>query len=124
MYSTRQKEELIEYLREVKEPKSATEIALALKDVGKSTVFRLLSHLDCEGMVRSYSENRTRYYVWKASSCHEHLHASCRACGRYVHLDHDTSEKIERLMEAEGMVLDENSVIQALCSDCRKKVGK
>ena len=33
MYSTRQKEELIEYLREVKEPKSATEIALALKEL-------------------------------------------------------------------------------------------
>ncbi|MGN0906961.1 MAG: transcriptional repressor [Bullifex sp.] len=124
MYTTRQKEELIGYLKENKEPKSATEISDALSDIGKSTVFRLLQNLDREGTVRSYSERRTRYYVWKDSSCHEHLHASCRMCGRYIHLDHETSEKIERLMEAEGMVLDEGSVIQALCTECREKGKK
>ena len=60
MYNTKQKTQLIEYLKTQKAPMSATEIANNLKEIGKSTVFRLLKTLEEESIIQSFAENRIK----------------------------------------------------------------
>ena len=90
MYNTKQKTSLIEYLKKQKEPQSANNIASNLTQIGRSTIFRLLASLENEGIVQSCIENRTRLYIYKNQKCHDHIHASCSKCGRFIHLDENT----------------------------------
>ena len=119
MYNTKQKTYLIEYLRNKKEPMSATAIASELTTIGKSTIFRLLASLEKEGVVQSCIENRTRLYIYKNQMCHNHIHASCSKCGRFIHLDENTSKQIEKAMESSGLTIDSEEVIHCICDRCK-----
>ena len=122
MYNTKQKTSLIEYLKKQNKPHSANNIALNLTQIGRSTIFRLLASLENEGIVQSCIENRTRLYIYKNQKCHEHIHASCSKCGRFIHLDEDTSKQIEEAMEKSGLSIDGDGVIQCICEKCREGI--
>lgn len=119
MYNTKQKTTLIEYLKNQNEPLSATNIASNLTQIGKSTVFRLLTTLENEGVVQSCIENRTKLYIFRNQRCHNHIHASCSKCGRFIHLDENTSKQIEKAMEDSGLTIDSEEVIHCICDKCR-----
>lgn len=122
MYNTKQKTSLIEYLKKQKEPQSANNIASNLTQIGRSTIFRLLASLENEGIVQSCIENRTRLYIYKNQKCHDHIHASCSKCGRFIHLDENTSKQIEDAMEKSGLTIDGDGVIQCICEKCREGI--
>lgn len=119
MYNTKQKTQLIKYLKTQKEPMSATEIANNLKEIGKSTVFRLLKTLEEERIIQSFTENRIKFYIFRPQCCHEHIHASCIKCGRFIHLDSETSLEIEKAMKKSGLLIESDQIIQCICDKCR-----
>ena len=122
MNNTKQKTSIIEYLKKQKEPQSANNIASNLTQIGRSTIFRLLASLENEGIVQSCIENRTRLYIYKNQKCHDHIHASCSKCGRFIHLDENTSKQIEDAMEKSGLTIDGDGVIQCICEKCREGI--
>ena len=91
-------------------------------DGGKSTVYRIISRLVDDGILRRISDGKTRHVTYqyiRVGSCAEHLHLKCKDCGRLIHLDDVTSHILEkRIFNTEGFALDEGALIYGHCDRC------
>lgn len=96
--------------------------AILSKAPGKSTVYRLLSKLSEEGVLRRCRDGADPvilYQLIRDGECEKHLHMKCTECGRVYHLECERSENLL------GHVLDEhgfriNSGISMLYGECKK----
>jgi Fur family ferric uptake transcriptional regulator len=89
---------------------------------GKSTVYRLLSKLEAEGLLRKISNDKTgvfEYQYVRNGECKEHFHLKCNKCGKLIHLDEKTSRLLEaRIKTAESFEIDLGALIYGKCSEC------
>ena len=89
---------------------------------GKSTVYRLLSKLESEGILRKISNAKTgifEYQYARGGECREHFHLKCNSCGRLIHLDEKTSKLLEsRIKSAESFEIDLGALIYGKCEKC------
>ena len=121
---TRQRQQLLEYLsKHTDEQMTARQIADALtaESISISAVYRNLSALEEEGILkRSIRENtREVYYQYiAAEGCKDSLHLSCRVCGKSIHLG---EKETEQLLESTGFQIDKTeTILYGVCADCRK----
>ncbi len=127
-YLTRQRKRLLEYLSEhTDEQMTARQIADALTadNISISAVYRNLSALEEDGILkRSIRENtREVYYQYiAAKECREHLHLSCRVCGKSIHLDEaDTTQLIQNTLRNTGFQIEKTeTILYGVCEGCRK----
>ena len=127
-YNTEQKKRLLEFLEENHDNAyTIEEITTELKSrgasVGKSTVYRLMTRLVEEKRVKRQLAEGSRKAIYRITldaHCHNHLHLQCIKCGRVLHLDEDTSDKlldtVKRLNDFS--VSEEDTVLMGKCSDC------
>ena len=97
--------------------------SLILEDgKGKSTVYRLLSKLEAEGILRKISNDKTgvfEYQYVKCGKCAEHFHLKCKSCGRLIHLDEKTSKLLEaKIRLEESFEIDLGALIYGKCRNC------
>lgn len=126
-YKTKQRAALIEYLSLNKERQlSISEVVDSLSDsIGKSTVYRLISQLEKDGIVRRFvsSNGRTCTYqfIGNAHECDHHLHLKCIDCGRVIHLDEKTSDQLLlQILKQNNFIIDESkTVFFGKCISCR-----
>ena len=125
IYNTEKRAELLDFLKKGGgQPYTALDICSAiLKDGhGKSTVYRLISKLVDEGVLRRISDGKTRHVTYQyihSGNCAEHLHLKCKECGRLIHLDDVTSHILEkRILKTEGFALDEGALLYGRCESC------
>lgn len=125
-YQTEQKKLMLAYLsRHADAAFSAGELATTLGEcgVGKSTVYRLITQLCEEGVLRRFSRagGGVAYQYLGSDTCTAHLHLRCTACGRVIHLDGAAAAPLGALLENEyGFRLNEGrTVLLGLCADCR-----
>ena len=116
-YDTHQKRLVLDCLAD-----SGRAMSASVPQVGSSSVYRILSQALEEGTVAASRNGRTRLFSY-VGSCHHHLHASCMRCGALVHMDEDSSRRMERLLEGQGLSIAEDAVIPCICSECRRKDG-
>ncbi len=108
-------EELFDMLKEKSTP------------VAKSTLYRFLSQLEQDGLVKKYfvGENSCACYqfVGKNSDCHEHFHLLCRQCGEITHFENPSLEKlIKNLDNANDFSIDiKDSPFYGTCKTCMRK---
>lgn len=127
-YKTKQREALLNYLeRHTHEELSAGEIAeaLAKQDISRSAVYRNLSALEQEGMLRRSARSGSREATYRFAGCAEcraHLHLSCTKCGKTFHMDAQSANALIRSVEsAQGFLIDRaETVLYGVCSNCRK----
>ena len=127
-YLTRQRKQLLEYLsKHTDEQMTARQIADALtaESISISAVYRNLSALEEEGILkRSIRENtREVYYQYiAAEECKDSLHLSCRVCGKSIHLGEKEAEQLLRsTLESTGFQIDKTeTILYGVCADCRK----
>lgn len=127
-YLTKQREQLLQYLSvHTDEQMTARQIADALtsEKISMSAVYRNLSALEQEGLLkRSIRENtREVYYQYiDAIQCRDSLHLSCCICGKITHLDcHDAEQLIRHTLEKTGFQIDKSeTILYGICKDCRK----
>ena len=124
-YNTEKRTELLNYFKSCNgSAMTIDEICEAiLKDgKGRSTVYRLISRLVDDGVIRRISDGKTRrvtYQYIHCGSCAEHLHLKCKSCGMLIHLDDVTSHILEkRIMKSEGFTLDEGALLYGICGKC------
>lgn len=128
-YHTAQKAQVETFLRT--HPATAftvEEIAAALTGEhapGKSTVYRLISHLVEAGSVKRFVRGNSRQFVYQAvgcTHCDTHLHLKCTACGRLLHLDDSASAAILQnvLQNGDFAVDEQQTVLFGTCADCKK----
>ena len=89
---------------------------------GKSTVYRLVSKLCEEDVLRRFARDDKRF-VYQLAACPEdepHLHMKCRDCGRLFHMEHSESDRLLReIMRSNGFSVDEErTVLYGTCTDC------
>ena len=96
--------------------------ALLTDGKGKSTVYRIVSTLVKEGVLRRISDAKTRRVTYQYvgyGHCSEHLHLKCKDCGRLIHLDEDISHLVEKeILKLKGFALDEGALLYGKCDKC------
>ena len=130
-YKTKQKEILLEYLRETGDtPQNVEQIVTALRarghTLGQSTVYRLMGKLCDEGTLKCLPQGKKFLYQFvSGDDCHHHLHLKCTSCGRLLHMDHDQSERlIGDIYGKNGFaVSEEETTLFGKCGECAKKTG-
>ncbi|EDN00895.1 transcriptional regulator, Fur family [Pseudoflavonifractor capillosus ATCC 29799] len=125
-YDTRQRDYLISFLNEHPDQLlSVRQIAqeLCAQQISLSAVYRNLSQLEAEGLIRKSVKpgSREAYYQYVgAEDCHSHLHLSCTRCGKTFHMDAAHTAQLTRAMsELDGFDLDIlKTVLYGICQNC------
>lgn len=125
-YDTRQRDYLISFLNQHPDQLlSARQIAqeLCAQQISLSAVYRNLSQLEAEGLIRKSIKagSRESYYQYVgAEDCHSHLHLSCTRCGKTFHMDAERTAQLTRAMsELDGFDLDIlKTVLYGICQNC------
>ena len=125
-YDTRQRDYLISFLNQHPDQLlSARQIAqeLGAQQISLSAVYRNLSQLEAEGLIRKSIKagSRESYYQYVgAEDCHSHLHLSCTRCGKTFHMDAERTAQLTRAMsELDGFDLDIlKTVLFGICQNC------
>ena len=125
-YDTRQRDYLISFLNEHPDQLlSVRQIAqeLCARQISLSAVYRNLSQLEAEGLIRKSVKpgSREAYYRYVgAEDCHSHLHLSCTRCGKTFHMDAERTAQLTRAMsELDGFDLDIlKTVLYCICQNC------
>lgn len=133
-YQTQQRKALLDYLRRrADQAFTAGEIAKGMQldanvtvKPATSTVYRLLTLLTQEGCIRRFVREESRQYLYQALACGSgegHLHLKCNACGRFIHMEENQSDRIlKEISQALQFQVDEGqTVLFGHCAKCRKK---
>lgn len=125
-YDTRQRDYLISFLNQHPDQLlSARQIAqeLCAQQISLSAVYRNLSQLEAEGLIRKSVKagSRESYYQYVGGEdCYSHLHLSCTRCGKTFHMDAERTAQLTRAMsELDGFDLDIlKTVLYGICQNC------
>ena len=118
---------LLNYLHShADETLSASQISQDLPEISVSAVYRNLSALEQDGTVRKVAKSGSRevfYQYMKAEECRDHLHLSCKKCGKTFHMDEaETEALLESIARLDGFTVDRgDTVLYGTCEDCREK---
>ena len=95
------------------------------RSLGKSTIYRLITHLVEEGSVKRFAREKGRksaYQIVMGEHCDCHLHLKCLDCGRLIHLDEGTSDELLSRVRTKSnfSVSEEATVLFGRCGECNK----
>lgn len=132
-YSTRQKRELLRFLKERSlQHFSVDDVVFEMQDrgerIGRTTVYRYLELMAEQGTVRKYQNNGVTQYqhVEDDTHCDDHFHMMCSACGNLMHVDCGLMRAMcDHLMKEHGFRLNPRETIMVgLCEKCREAKGE
>lgn len=124
-YMTQPRKRLLSYLHtHADETLSAGQIAEELPEISVSAVYRNLSALERDGAVRKVAKAGSRevfYQYMNAEKCRDHLHLSCKKCGKTFHMDEEeTAVLLDSIARIDGFSVDRgDTVLYGTCEDCR-----
>ena len=126
-YMTQPRKRLLNYLHShADETLTAGQIAQDLPEISVSAVYRNLSALEKDGAVRKLAKSGSRevfYQYMQAEACRDHLHLSCKKCGKTFHMDEaETEALLDAIARVDGFTVDrENTVLYGVCESCQEK---
>ena len=125
-YMTKPRKRLLTYLQShPDETLSAGQISQDLSEISVSAVYRNLSAMEEEGSVRRVSKAGSRevfYQYLDAGQCREHIHLSCKKCGKTFHMGQDETEELVKSIAAlDRFAVDRSeTVLYGLCEQCQQ----
>ena len=134
-YKTRQREELLNYLRTTKSDHGTVgegcgHFQRCGCPIGTATVYRHLERMVDEGLVNKYTIDAGspacfEYVGSQEPACSGCFHCKCEACGKLIHLHCDELAAIqEHLYMEHRFRLDPlRTVFYGLCEECQKSQG-
>lgn len=132
VYNTKQKLILADFLKSNRNRQfSIGEISEAVsgEGIGKSTVYRNMSHLLKEGAVRRFRGKDGKQvlyqYVGHDGGCNGHFHLKCNECGQLFHVGCESVMGIrEHIGTHHDFSIDiGNTVFYGTCGGCRRKAA-
>lgn len=128
-YNTKQRDEIVEFFNKhrgkcftAKELIKSGEIS-----VGEATVYRTLSRLANQGLLKRYTdgESGAAYQLNESEECSSHFHLKCEQCGKLIHMDCEFMADMQRHIEgSHGFVVDiGKTVIYGRCAECSEAAG-
>ncbi len=126
-YNTKQRDEIVDFFSRhrggcytAKELIRSGEIT-----VGEATVYRTLSKLAGQGVLKRYTGDGTgaSYQLNESEKCDSHFHLKCEQCGRLIHMDCDFMSDMKKHIESSHSFTVDigKTVIYGLCSECDNK---
>ena len=126
-YNTEKKQAVISYFKENRHRSiSLDELCESILKggSGKSTVYSIVSGLTSSGVLKRFSDDKSRHFTYQyigEHSCSEHLHLKCKECGKTIHLDSGTTRALEEnILAVESFFIDDGSFIFGKCKECTK----
>jgi Fur family ferric uptake transcriptional regulator len=128
-YMTNQKKQILDLLITHKDHHyTVDEIVQSLSDgdkkPGKSTVYRQISSLLEDGVIRRFEAAGADSFVYQYAAgvgCEHHFHLKCSRCGNLLHMECDKLHEVRRhILEDHGFLIGGNSVIYGVCAACRE----
>lgn len=130
-YNTKQRERILEYLKENKDSNiTAEEILkhfnLIGENIGKATVYRFLNNLVKENIIKKYmveGRNCSCYQYIEEQNCEDHFHLKCEKCNKIIHLECDEFKEVQNhILEEHKFKLDNvKTVFYGICEECKKE---
>lgn len=128
-YKTKQRSAILDCLKENCESSmTVEEISDFMKGegytVGKTTVYRYIEKLVQTGEVRKFvagnGKSATFQFIERHHDCNEHIHLKCVNCGRFIHLDCELMENVNKhIFEHHKFMVDNSkSLLFGLCEKC------
>lgn len=126
-YSTRQRELILDFLKDSSSHVTASDIIAFLNESGArvsvATVYRTLDWLTKNGYVKKYviDERSGACYEYAHShECSTHFHLKCLKCGALIHLSCDFLDKMNsHILDEHGFTVSSGkTVIYGFCSRC------
>ena len=99
--------------------------ALADSGISLSAIYRNLSSMKKEGVVRCYAHEGSRdiYYRFVGNvHCADAIHLTCTDCGRTYHMSSEAASKMQsELNNLEGFRINrDKTVLYGVCKECVK----
>jgi Fur family ferric uptake transcriptional regulator len=124
-YKTKQRDEILRFFMENAGGCFTARDVIEKVDAGEATVFRTLSALVNEGVLKRFTGDSSRGGAahYQYSSCSEsdpHIHLKCEDCGRLIHMDCGFMDDIVAHFRADhGFSVDcTRTVIYGKCESC------
>jgi len=126
VYNTVQKQYLYEIIKNKRDKQfTVDEIIKLIPDnkLGRSTVYRLLANLVNDGVIRRYTADGSRCYVYQLAeddACDYHFHLKCVDCGKVIHIKENLSDSVSsEIMTEYNFKIDERkTVFLGQCKEC------
>ncbi len=127
-YNTKQRDEIVEFFSRhrdgcftAKELIHSGEIT-----VGEATVYRTLSKLAKQGVLKRYTGDGggASYQLNESEQCDSHFHLRCERCQKLIHMDCSFMSDMKKHIESShDFAVDiGKTVIYGLCGDCEREV--
>ncbi len=123
-YNTRQRDEIVEFFN--KHRGTCFTAKELIKNggisVGEATVYRTLSRLADQGILKRFTDGKTgaSYQLNESEECSSHFHLKCEKCQKIIHMDCEFMSDMKRHIEGshDFFVDIGKTVIYGLCGDC------
>ena len=129
-YSTRQRDLILNFLKESSTHITAKDIILHLKEqginIGTATVYRALEKFVSQGILKKMvidERSGACYQYVDNMHCSEHFHLKCIKCGKLIHLSCEFLATLENHIynHHSFTVSSGKTVIYGTCIDCESK---
>ena len=126
-YMTGAKKQLLDFFAENKDRHyTVEEIVTALSHTerhpGKSTVYRQVSKLCEDGVIRRFEAAGEDSFVYQYAvgvGCEHHFHLKCANCGVLMHMECEELDNVrEHIFKHHGFLIGGASVIYGVCAEC------
>lgn len=130
-YMTNQKKQILDFLMQNRSRHfTVEEIVDALsadeKKPGKSTIYRQISALLQDGVIRRFEAPDQSCFVYQYAAginCEHHFHLKCARCGKLIHMECEQLHGVrEHILREHGFLIGGNSVIYGVCAQCTADV--
>ena len=125
--NTKQKQLILNILKEAARPVSANEIyskvVKELPKIAKSTIYRNIDALFNQNLIDKYHLNDNEVFYLIKEDRNEHRHfVICDGCQKIFDLPSCPIHEIETEMEKEGFIVKDHQIqINGICKECAKQ---
>ena len=122
-YNTKQKDRIHEIVKNKNKSFTIKEIYDDLnKEIGLTTIYRFITKLEKEGLVRKEASIEGNAYYEYLERCEEenHFYLKCDNCGKLIHIDCDCiSDLTKHILNEHSFSLNKKKIIiNGLCKEC------
>ncbi len=127
-YNTRQRDEIVEFFsRHRGSCFTAKELIRSGElEVGEATVYRTLSKLANQGVLKRFTGDGAgaSYQINDSEECSSHFHLKCESCQKLIHMDCTFMADMKKHIESShDFTVDiGKTVIYGLCGECENKM--
>lgn len=122
-YNTKQKDLILDTIKSYKKEFTIKDIYSKLeKEVGLTTIYRLIDKLVLENRIaKNINKDNITYYTYLEECNHNnHFYLRCSKCGNTTHIDCDCiTDLANHISKEHSFNLENNICINGICKKCR-----